>query len=123
MYKSSVIIFLVLAILFAGVHIFALAASLYWYLWWFDIMMHAWGGVLLVLGVHVFSTFSWLPIRSNWPTILTVLFIATVSWEIFEWSIGLYDPETYVFDTTKDIVVGFSFGVLAQLYLRRNSIK
>ena len=47
-----VILFLLSALAFAVTHLVATAGSLYWYYWWFDIVMHFWGGLLLGLGVH-----------------------------------------------------------------------
>lgn len=43
MINGLVILFLVLATLFTLVHTVALAMSLYWYHWWFDVLMHFWG--------------------------------------------------------------------------------
>lgn len=118
-----VIIFLVLSIIFALVHIFAMKLSLYWFHWWFDILMHFWGGTLIGLGVHALAT---LPKISHFPTtklVLIVLFVATVSWEIFERAAGLYDPATYVIDTSQDIILGFSGGLLAHFLLRAYRMK
>ena len=85
--------------------------------------MHAWGGVLLVLGVHAFSTFSWSPLQPTWRVVFIVLLVATVSWEVFEWFAGLYEPSTYLFDTAKDILVGFSGGLIAHLFLQTYRIR
>lgn len=117
------IIFLLLSGLFALVHLFAITASLYWYYWWFDIVMHFWGGILLGLGVHAFSTFKHLHFKPRLPVLLVVMVVATGSWEIFEWSAGLWNADTYIFDTAKDIIMGFSGGLLAHLVLSRDTIK
>ena len=123
MIHGYVIIFLLLSSIFAFVHYIAVAASLYWYYWWFDIVMHFWGGILLGLGVHTFSTFKHFHFRPRLSLLLIVITVATGSWEIFEWSAGLWDAETYIFDTAKDITMGFSGGLLAHLVLTRYTIK
>src|SRR5690606_8935305 len=93
---------------------FAVATSLYWYYPWFDIVMHFWGGLLLVLGVHAISRLQ-LPIKPTRRTILIVAFAAMIAWEIFERVMGLYPPGTTIFDVLKDLVVGTT-GVLVGYY-------
>ncbi|MCA9362105.1 hypothetical protein KC906_01900 [Candidatus Kaiserbacteria bacterium] len=122
MIHGIVIIFLLLATAFAAVHAFAVFASLYWYYWWFDIMMHFWGGTLLALGVFSLATFSRFHFTPTLKLMLGVLLCVTVCWEVFEWLVGLYDPETYLVDTAKDMVVGFSGGLLMYAMLRRYTI-
>jgi uncharacterized membrane protein len=83
MIHPIVVFFLLMSSIFAGVHYAAMVANLYSYFWWFDIVMHFWGGLLLGLGVHAFSTFSWLRYRPVLPVVLGVLALATGLWEIF----------------------------------------
>lgn len=122
MIRPIVIIFVLLGTAFAAVHLFAIKASLYWYYWWFDIMMHFWGGILLALGVHAFCTFSRIHLKPTLKLVLLTLLLVTVSWEVFERSVGLYDPITYIFDTGKDMVIGFSGGLLAHIILKKYTI-
>jgi hypothetical protein len=123
MIHGLVIIFLLLSALFALTHQLAVAASLYWYYWWFDILMHFWGGSLLTLGVYSLGTLSRLHFKPTVGIILFVLLLATVSWEVFERFAGLYDPQTYLVDTIQDVLIGFSGGLLAHLVLRRYTIR
>lgn len=116
-------LFLVLSGLFALVHQFAVAATLYWYFWWFDILMHFWGGALIVLGVFVFSGFSFSSFKPSLKIVLLTLVLVTVTWEVFEWFVGLYEPVTYLRDTVKDLVVGLGGGLLAYGVLKRYTIK
>jgi fatty-acid desaturase len=119
MNKHLVFIFLFLSALFATTHWFAVEASLYWYLWWFDLVMHFWGGMMIALGVHMLSSFSIFPFRPVLPVILAVLLFVTGVWEVFEWSVGLFDPVSHFRDTSIDIIMGFGGGILAHLGLRR----
>ncbi len=120
---SLAISFLVFSGIFAAVHYVAVIASLYWYHWWFDIMMHFWGGLLVALGVHTLSTFSRLHFLPNAKTVFTVLIIMMIGWEAFELVAGLWDPETYLTDTLKDVLVGFGGGLLAHSLLRPYTMK
>ncbi len=100
-------------------HQVAMQVSLYWYYWWFDYVMHFWGGLLIGLGIYALSTLPHLKIRADLKTILITLTVATVSWELFEWYYDIHGASNYVFDTSKDIFLGFSGGLLAHLILRR----
>ena len=123
MLHRRVIIFLVLASSFALVHQFATTTSLYWYYWWFDSVMHFSGGMLLALGVHALNTFSQVGYRPTYPVILAVLFLFTGTWELFEWYNGLWLIEGYLFDTIKDVVLGFSGGLLTHIILSKRTIQ
>lgn len=119
MNRYRILWFLLAAASFACVHGVAVTLSLYWYYAWFDILMHLWGGILLGVGVHVLSPISPLPVRPTTGVVLLTLLVATLSWEVFEWFAGLYDPVAYAADTVKDIVVGFAGGLLAHLFLMK----
>lgn len=123
MIHPRVIIFLIISSVFALVHIFAIATFTYWKVWWFDSVMHFWGGILLGLGVHALCTFSRIHIKPTLPVVLAVLVLATGSWEVFEWYAGLWDADTYVVDTTKDVILGFSGGLLAHIFLSKRTIE
>ena len=123
MIHGRVIIFLVIASIFAATHYFALVTHSYSFIWWFDSVMHFWGGTLIGLGVHAFSTFSRIHIKPTLPVVLIVLALATSTWEVFEWYAGLWLTEGYLLDTVKDIVLGFSGGLLAHLFLSKRTIE
>lgn len=113
--------FLLFAVFFATVHKVAIAASLYWYYPWFDIVMHFWGGILVALGVVALASLRIIRLKPDLKTTLMVLFIAMVSWEVFERSVGLYSPDTYVFDTSKDLLVGFLGGITGYLLFHKRT--
>jgi predicted dehydrogenase len=123
MHHKKVILFLILATIFAVVHYFAVLASLYWYHWWFDIFMHFWGGLLIGLGVHALCTLQSVSLKPTLILVLVTLATATGVWEIFEWFAGLWDPETYIYDTAQDVLLGFGGGLLAHLILTKRTIE
>lgn len=112
--------YLLLAGLFAATHIAALKADLYWYFWWFDIVMHSWGGVLVIYGLAVLRSLpafsSFLP-RAPWSLSL-VLFAVMVAWEVFEYGIGTGLRTEFWADTILDIVVGALGGLIAYQLLK-----
>jgi len=105
-------IFLFVGMLFAVVHDFAVMTSLYWYYPWFDIVMHFWGGTLVVLGVYAVCSLKHVPLKPSAVLIFSTLVAFMVSWEIFEYSVGLYNPPTYLFDLAKDFMMGTIGGLV-----------
>lgn len=80
----------------------ALAEFLYWRWWWFDILMHFLGGVLVgALALFVSDLF-------KTPFTLTfVIFLVGigVGWEVFERMFGLYNAIGYWEDTILDLIM------------------
>lgn len=122
MIHGITIVFLILSALFAGAHALAVELNLYWYHWWFDIVMHFTGGILITLGLHTLSTFSRFTFTPTLRLLLATLLFMTVSWEVFEYAAGLWQPATYVTDTLQDIVIGFCGGLLAHVFLRHYTV-
>lgn len=113
--QAIVWIFLAVSSVFAAVHNFAVVTSLYWYYSWFDIIMHFWGGILVVLGVYAICSLKHVPLNPTTLIIFGTLVTIMVSWELFERAAGLYDPTTYVFDVSKDLFVGLVGGLVGYL--------
>ena len=113
--QAIVWIFLAVSSVFAAVHNFAVVTSLYWYYSWFDIIMHFWGGILVVLGVYAICSLKHIPLKPTTLIIFGTLVTIMVSWELFERAAGLYDPITYVFDVGKDLIVGLVGGLVGYL--------
>ena len=108
--SKSIVVFLTLGGLFALTHVFATITSLYWYYPWFDVVMHFWGGLLIVLGVRVLNHLQ-LVKKTNKRTVFGIALLMMLAWEVFEYTIGFVSQSTYLFDTIKDIFVG-GLGVL-----------
>lgn len=118
MIHPLVIVFIFTAALFALTHAFAVFTSLYWYYWWFDIFMHFWGGLLIGLGVHALSTISLFRLRATTKTVFIITMLTISGWELFERYAGLYDPLIYVIDTSQDLLLGLTGGLLAHGIIR-----
>ena len=112
-----VALFLLSSTAFAAVHLIATAGSLYWYYWWLDVVMHFWGGVLLGAGVHALSRLKSFSFTPTLTLMLSVLITAAISWELFEWFTGLYNPASYLLDTTQDLLLGLGGRLLAHFIL------
>jgi hypothetical protein len=117
--QAIVWIFIAISSVFAAVHNIAVTASLYWYYSWFDIIMHFWGGMLVVLGVYALCSLKHVPLKPSTILIFFTLFFIMIMWELFERLAGLYNPATYVFDVSKDLLVGTIGGLLAYLVALR----
>jgi hypothetical protein len=81
--------------------------------------MHFWGGLLIGAGVHVLCSLKIVPLLPTTKLVIMTCFLATIGWELFEWYFKLYNPLTYRVDTTIDILLGFSGGLLAHFILKR----
>jgi fatty-acid desaturase len=112
-----IILFLLSALVFAVTHLIATAGSLYWYYSWFDILMHFWGGLLIGLGVHAVCRLKSVSVHPTLTVVLVTITAAVVSWELFEWFTGLYNPVQYALDTAQDVLLGFSGGLLTHFIL------
>lgn len=123
MIRPIVLIFIILSILFAFTHYVAVLGSLYYFYWWLDLPMHFWGGCLLALGLYTFSTFQTIKFKPSFKLLLLLLLVATVAWELFEWQIGLGDLKSPIGEALKDIMVGFSGGLLTHLILAKYTIE
>jgi hypothetical protein len=100
---------------FIAINVFSVYYSLYYYLWWLDICMHAYGGFLIVTSWFVIKrmgAFSWLMVRS-WFQPLIVLGVFMSIWELFEFQFGLITEYGYVIDTLADFSNGLAGGMIA----------
>jgi len=99
--------FLIAGLSFAALHVIATELYLYWRYWWFDIPMHFYGGLVVVLGI--FALASRGLVKEKWLTLKTailVLLVFAISWEIYELIIGPPVQDNYLIDTATDLVLG-----------------
>ena len=116
-------LFIFLLTLFAVFHQIALTFSLYWYYWWFDILMHFWGGVLLGLLYYLAVCSRWFNFKQTTLTIVLFLLAVTVGWEVYEYLIRYTDSTNYALDTTTDIILGLSGGLLVHFLTKAYKMK
>ena len=114
--------FFPLAACFSALHYFALRSDLYWYAPWLDVLMHTWGGFLVIYGFIMLGS-----IGSGKFTLATwllplLLILIMVAWEVFEYAFGLTVMDAYyVRDTTFDIICGAAGGWLAYLLTKKRT--
>lgn len=109
---AFVLFFTALAFL-ASIHYLAMSWSLYWIYPWFDIPIHAIGGAVVALGSQssFFGRLFPLETRTFIRCIALVMAVG-ISWEVFEWQVGIIDSLVYLFDTGLDLCMDFLGGVL-----------
>ena len=120
---AYVSVFVFLFSLFAVFHQIALTFSLYWYYWWFDILMHFWGGILLGLLFYIAVKSRWFNLKSNNYLIVVWLLVVTLGWELFELMIEFETSANYLIDTITDDTMGLSGGLLVHLIARKYTMK
>jgi hypothetical protein len=111
----------------AVLHFLALGYSFYWRFWWYDILTHFLGGVVVGLGA-LWGALLWgwgvneqqIPVRQRllFTTIAVALLIG-ISWETYELWFDLYDTEQYVLDTSLDLLMDTAGAVFAYVYAIR----
>jgi hypothetical protein len=121
--KKRIGILLVIFILALGVALLDKTGHflrLYWSLWWFDILMHFLGGLLIGLAsawsyVFVFKKGTSGLVRT---TLLSVLIVG-IFWEIYEVYIGIQvTHEPYIWDTSVDIIMDLVGAYLAGAFIK-----
>ena len=113
MLQLPTIFFLIAFSMLSILHNLAIGLFLYWHLWWFDIPMHAFGGMIVALGFFVLNDLRIFPpvLLQIIPVTALVLCVALV-WEAFELIAGVEIIGHYVIDTTVDITAGLVGGVI-----------
>ena len=113
--------FLLLGTLLAVLHTVASVLFLYSYYWWFDILMHFLGGLVVMFGLGVFADLGRLPAARmlSAPLAFGVLTVVMIGWEIFEYLVPVTRADAYVLDTVTDIVLGTIGGMVGWLIARR----
>lgn len=120
MLSATPYIFFPLAGLFVASHVVALETSLYWFLPWFDIVMHTWGGFLVVYGLNMFNALGSRRVQFAAVVQALILVLVMVVWEVFEFVfvIDLSQPHL-VRDTIFDGIYGALGGVVGYLVVKK----
>ncbi|MBY0310170.1 hypothetical protein K2Q16_03445 [Patescibacteria group bacterium] len=119
--KARPLTFFILAIIFLAAHLTALELRLYWYLPWYDIMMHTWGGYLVIFGFLMLGKIGSrrlaLPHLLLFPALVGVM----AAWEIFEYAYGIAgEHPSYLVDTVLDFVWGTIGGIVAYVTTKKH---
>lgn len=121
MISTRTIVFLTTFATLAALHNLAIALSLYWHFWWFDMAMHGFGGVVVALGLYTVRDLN-LPLP-RWclalPGCMLTILIVTLIWETFELWAGIPIQNDFAVDAVTDIVMGLSGGLLGYYLGRR----
>lgn len=118
MIHPVVVLFVAIALIFACTHWIAIEAYLYWHYWWFDILMHFWGGFLIAFGVVSLTTFRRITIKPTYPVVFVIALMAVCTWELFEWNVGLMDPALHWQDALEDMFLGLLGSMLGLALLK-----
>lgn len=121
MLKLNTIYCLIAASVLAVVHYVSLELYLYWRYLWLDMPVHALGGAIVALAVFVPYDLGfkgpkrWLELKS---VLLIVLMVALI-WEVYELMIGIPIEDDYLFDTITDLLMGLGGGLIGYLVGKR----
>ena len=106
--------------LFVTAHLYFLQLFLYWHLAWLDVLMHIWGGMLLVASWYelkrlgVFKSL----INKTWFHPILFLVVVIVCWEIFKYLIADVVSQNYELDTVIDLGSGLLGGLITYYWFR-----
>lgn len=113
-----------LTVLIAVLHSAAIEHHLYWKFWWFDMVVHFLGGVIVSLGALWFLFLSrYVPAPSvgrngMFAIALLAIVVIGISWEVFEVLSGIPIEENFVFDTCIDLMMDLLGACVGYVYFR-----
>lgn len=107
-----------LSLIILSLHLFALRYFFYWTHWWFDILVHSLGGILIAwIAISLFERFGLSKTRMVLVCGFFVPLLISIGWEIFEYASGVtYFSSRYTLDTTLDISMGVIGGMVGALF-------
>jgi hypothetical protein len=122
--RLEIILLLLAWLFFIVTHQFFLYFSFFWYFWWADILLHTWGGALIVMSWYtIFRTRTFpqvMALSYNHP--LIVLSLMMIGWEIFEYVFGIANTTNYLGDTALDLVTGALGGIVVFYLFKSRTI-
>ncbi|MEK7530400.1 MAG: hypothetical protein AAB573_00875 [Patescibacteria group bacterium] len=101
----ALLLILVASVVILAMHLAAFEYYLYWRFWWYDLIMHAMGGVIIASIALVFGVQSYAR-----PVALAV--VVGCAWEIMEYMAGIRIGKNYAFDTVLDVIADMSGAIL-----------
>ncbi len=110
---AATIVFLLCFLLCA--HLAAFALRLYWFLWWYDGLLHFIAGIVLGLAYIYFVPIFFARRSRIANLLLFTLWIAAIGlgWEVFEYAYNIsVSIEGYMVDTITDVVADTIGGIL-----------
>lgn len=120
MVSPTAYLFFSQALTFMALHYIALQTYLYYYLPWFDIVMHTWGGYLVILGLLMLGEIGSQRLRFKPVYLGVILLTVMIAWEVFEYAVGLSGGRPdFVSDTISDFIFGGLGGVVAYFIHKR----
>lgn len=112
MLQLPTVFFLIAFSVLSVIHNIAMQLYLYWHLWWFDIPVHAFGGMIVALGFFALRDLRMIPnLFLRIMPVTALVFVVALIWEAFELVAGVPIIGNYVFDTSIDILAGVLGGI------------
>jgi hypothetical protein len=97
-----------------------------WSVWWFDIVMHFFGGVFATLVFYAFSRTVFLKkyfLMYPVGKILVLVFLAGIGWELWEammgWTFRMIEP--YPIDTIMDLIMDMLGAIATIRIVKKNN--
>lgn len=123
--RLEIILVLLTWIAFIATHQVFLYFDFFWLFWWSDILLHIWGGGLLVASWYLVERMYVFPrtmaLKLNHP--LLILLVVMIGWEVFEYVFGVANNTSYVSDTIQDFIFGALGGLVAFWVNKSRTIK
>jgi len=131
MRKKFLLSIFFLASSIAFLHMIGSEFFLYWRFWWYDIVMHFLGGLMVgMIALWVYNYFEYFKNKEiNKSLIFLYTFLVVLSvgigWEVFEFLIEVDFSNNYISDTSLDLImdiVGSLFSSVVFLkFIRKNN--
>lgn len=122
--RTLFILQFVLVVALLTVHYYAYQHDLYWHYIWLDVPMHflggLWAGLAVTWGLR---TIGW---HVSFASVYVGVLAIGITWEIYEYIVGVQREANYAFDTGLDIVMDSLGGILGFFVARawpRDTIK
>jgi hypothetical protein len=111
--------------LFVTAHLYFLQLFLYWHLAWLDILMHTWGGMLLIASWYELRRLELFRTLANRVRLHPLIFLGVVmiGWEVFKYLIADTLSQNYELDTVIDLGSGLFGGLIIFYWFRHRQIK